>query len=929
MFDERVANACPDGILICNRHGRITEMNDAARRMFGWSGHTLIGQHVDILVPGGGRRRDGFVKRALQKAVRGPIEMNEWRRFVARRSDGRRFPISLWLVSDHAGPEPRTIAFVRDMSECAARDAEAAEAQARLEMLCRHNGLLALVAEHSAEGVMIADAEGWTLWVNSALERMTGYAAEDFMGRRLWDPLQGPETQPAAINRIESAIQNGRAIRCDMLACQRSGESSWVEIGLTPIRSGNGRPDKYLATLRDITTRKRREIRLEEAAWAAELKEGRLASAIEAASTGFIIYDSSNRLVMCNSALREQVPFLADKLVPGVKYEELVHAAVLGGHLDTEGEDPETWMRRQIERRNNETNGEAIVHFVDGRWMMHRARRTPAGEMIGVITDVTQLKQQEEQLREAKRDAERAEARLASAIEAISEGFVVYDENDRLVRANSAFMGILGNDADIKEPGLTFEEIVRTLVARGRFDTEGEDAEAWIQKQLAERKSGTMVETIVRFTDGRWMLRRDRRTPQGEMIGIRSDITAFKEHEAALKAARAEAEAANRAKSEFVANISHELRTPINGIMGFIQLMMMDELTEKQRERAEIVKSSSEHLLELVNDLLDLSRITSGTVELEPQPFEVAEIAEETIRLMKPMAEEKGLELTASVDLPPGAQIVADPARLKQILINLIGNAIKFTEKGQIALRVGKTAEGIAFTVADTGPGLRENEVAKVFDRFARVKTGGSPSEGAGLGLSITQGLVELMDGEITVQSERGIGSVFTVYLPLTVSVSMQEPHACATNIKKKDTGERSRRMYDVLVAEDHPVNQLLIRELLSSIGCRVTMADNGQKALDEVAARDFDLVIMDNQMPVMTGLEAFKRLRARRDWKQRIPVIALTASAHCDSRKDYERLGVEAFMTKPLDMNEVIGTVKRLGEVGRQLRETAHSAAE
>lgn len=135
--------------------------------------------------------------------------------------------------------------------------------------------------------------------------------------------------------------------------------------------------------------------------------------------------------------------------------------------------------------------------------------------------------------------------------------------------------------------------------------------------------------------------------------------------------------------------------------------------------------------------------------------------------------------------------------------------------------------------------------------------------------------------------------------------------------------------MYDVLVAEDHPVNQILIRELLSSIGCRVTMADNGQKALDEVSARDFDLVIMDNQMPVMTGLEAFKRLRARRDWKQRIPVIALTASAHCDSKKEYERLGVEAFMTKPLDMNAVIATVKRLGEVGRQLREAAHSAAE
>ncbi len=928
MFDERIANACPDGILIVNRQGRITGANPAARRMFGWPGDTLIGQSVEILLPGSDRRRDMFVKRALHNVLQRPVEMNNWRSFKARRSDGTRFPINLWLVGDEAGGEYRTIAFLRDMSGPAAREAAAAKALARLEMSCRHNGLLALVAEQGSDGVMISDAEGWTLWVNAALEHMTGHAAEDFMGRKLWDLLEGPDTEPNTIKRLESAIEHGRALRCDMFSYRRSGEGEWAEITLTPIGEDDGRPVKYIVTVRDISARKRRERRLEESAWSAELKEGRLASAIEAASTGFIIYDSDNRLVMCNTALRQQLPFLADKLIPGVRYEELVHAAVLGGHLDTEGEDPETWMRRQIEKRNSQTNGETIVRFIDGRWMMHRARRTPAGEMIGVITDITELKQHEERLREAKREAERAEARLASAIEAISEGFVVYDENDHLVRANSAFKTILGDDSDIIRPGVTFEEIVRALVARGYFDTEGLDAEDWIQKQLALRGSGTMVETIVRFTDGRWMLRRDRRTPQGEMIGIRSDITAFKQQEAALKEARAEAEAANRAKSEFVANISHELRTPINGIMGFAQLMLMDDLTDKQRERAEIVKSSSEHLLGLVNDLLDLSRITSGSVEMEPHPFVVEDLVDEIIRMLKPMATDKGLDLTASVNMPRGALIIADAGRIKQILLNLIANAIKFTNTGQVALHVSETAGGISFSVADTGPGMRAEQVRTVFDRFSRLETRGASSDSTGLGLAITKGLVELMDGHITVKSEVGVGSVFTVRLPIPVTLP-EEGEAAIWREKKKPLRDGSRKMYDILVAEDHPVNQLLIREILTSIGCRVTIADNGQKALEYFEAQDFDLVILDNQMPVMTGLEAIARIRARADWKRRIPIIALTASALIDAAEDYKSRGVEAFMTKPLDMNEVIATVKHLGSVGRRIREEAHSTTE
>jgi CheY-like chemotaxis protein/nitrogen-specific signal transduction histidine kinase len=423
------------------------------------------------------------------------------------------------------------------------------------------------------------------------------------------------------------------------------------------------------------------------------------------------------------------------------------------------------------------------------------------------------------------------------------------------------------------------------------------------------------------------MLRRERRTPQGEMIGIRSDVTAFKQQEAALEEARARAEAADRAKSEFVANISHELRTPINGIMGFVQLMLMDELLEKQRERAEIIRSSSEHLLQLVNDLLDLSRIASNSIELTPEAFDLAALAEETVGLLKPLADAKGLTLHADVSLPENARVEGDRARVRQILFNLIGNGINYTEAGGVTLAV-RTADSatadsaVVFEIADTGPGIPPEKLEAIFDRFTRAQSA-SISGGAGLGLAITKGLVELMKGQIEVRSAPGAGSTFTVRLPLPVSAP--DPGSGSG----PDTGgaEPSPAGYDILVAEDHPVNQRLISEMLDAMQCQVTLAETGRQALEAVETGDFDLIIMDNQMPEMTGLEAIDRIRARKDWKRRIPIIALTANAMRGAETAYAAKGVEAFLTKPFEVNEVVATIRRLGQAGRQIRVKARAA--
>lgn len=926
MLDNHIVSACPDGILTIDARGRITGVNDAARSMFGWPADTLIGQQVDVLIPRTLRRKHKRLIREYAEGTGRPEKMADWRGIEGQRRDGSRFPVKIWLMSQTTGGKHQTVAFIRDASETEKLEKGLSDDKAELARRSEQNALLALVAEHTTDSVIITDARGLVIWVNEATERLSGYCFDDFIGRRPGEVLQGVDTDREVARQLNNAFDAGRGFRCELLNYHRDGWSYWIELNLTPIRDARGRLQRFVAVERDITQKKQHERQLTEARQKAERAEGRFASAIEAISDGFAVFDENDRLVLVNSAYRNLIAPGSDIVVPGATWSEITRNAALHGYFDTGGEDVDVWVGKQLKVRQAGDYAETMVRFTDGRWMLRRECRTPQGEMVGIRSDVTKFKQQEEALREAKSKAERAESRLASAIDAMTEGFIIYDEYDRLVMANSAYKEMRAEDADIIRPGITFEELLSTAVRRGHFDTEGEDPDTWVQKQLTKRKSGTKVETMVRFTNGRWMLRRERRTPQGEMIGIRSDVTAFKRQEAALEEARERAEAADRAKSEFVANISHELRTPINGISGFNQLMLTGELSEKQRERAEIIKASADHLLQLVNDLLDLSRIASNSVELEPALLEVSELSSEVIELMTPLATQNGLTIAAQTGIPAGARIHGDRSRIKQILLNLLGNAIKFTEQGGVTLTVEETDGGIAFAVTDTGPGMPEDKLKTIFDRFAQLKHERAGIQGAGLGLAITRGLVDLMGGEIDVQSELGKGSVFTARLPLPLLPPENDPDVPEPDKKKSAAGERRPDMYDVLVAEDHPFNQVLISEILDSIGCRVTMAENGQQALDQIEANAFDLIIMDNQMPVMTGLEAIRHIRARSDWKTRIPILALTANAMRGAERDYEAHGVEQFMTKPLDVNRVIEAVKRLGGAGRKLREEACS---
>ena len=396
--------------------------------------------------------------------------------------------------------------------------------------------------------------------------------------------------------------------------------------------------------------------------------------------------------------------------------------------------------------------------------------------------------------------------------------------------------------------------------------------------------------------------------------GVGHDITERRAAAAALEVAKESAEEASRSKSDFLANMSHELRTPMTAILGFADLLKDDQLNREERERhIATIGRNGEHLLRLVNDILDLSKIEAGRLELDARPCRVRELVEEVGRLLSVRAEGKGLDLEVSVaDVVP-ACVVVDSVRLRQVLVNLVGNAIKFTECGGVrvtvtASPVDQATVDLRIAVEDSGIGINEAHLCTLFHPFKQADSSMTRRfGGTGLGLSISDRLVRLMGGTIAVESEAGCGSTFTVSLACSVPVQK------ASAPRSPDALEPHSKVLSgrVLLVEDGPDNQLLVGHFLRKAGLAFEVAENGQMACERIesakSAEPFDLVLMDMQMPVMDGYEATKALRSRGDM---LPIIALTAHAMAGDRERCLDAGCDDFLTKPIDRRLLLATL-------------------
>ena len=498
-----------------------------------------------------------------------------------------------------------------------------------------------------------------------------------------------------------------------------------------------------------------------------------------------------------------------------------------------------------------------------------------------------------------------AERRLWHSIRAIRDGFAFFDADGCMIAANDSWLEVFDGLEEVTA-GVSYVRLLQLATEEGIVDTSPLPPADWRRMMLNRWQTTDPEPTVVRLWNGAFIKLMDRRGHDGDRVCLAINITDTVRHERVLKEARRKAEAASRAKSAFLANMSHEIRTPMNGVVGMSELLSDTDLSEEQRLYVDTIRNSGEALLVIINDVLDYSKIEADKLALHPRPFDLERCIHEVMTLLQPAARDRDLSLMVDYDLFLPTAYIGDPGRIRQVLTNLLGNAVKFTLEGHVLIRVVglPDPEGgqvhLHITVEDTGIGIPRDKLDLIFGEFSQVEDSRNRNfEGSGLGLAISQRLVALMGGRIWVDSEEGTGSSFGFQITLPRALHDQP------DIEPPDlTGWPGR----VLLVDDQPVNISILEKQMEVLGAESLSCTSGPEALERVG-EGFDLVITDHDMPEMDGLDLAEAIR---DGGHTMPILMLSSSSHyADS--DPARRHLAAVLQRPTPRADLFRTLDRI----------------
>ena len=874
-----LSDATFEGIAI-SEGGRVLEVNRSFLEMYGYEASEVVGMPaVDFVTP----ESRAAVTRHITTGSSEPYEA------VSLRKDGTKFDTEIRGKSTLYEGRVVRVTAMRDITGRKRAERKLREAEHRYRALVEKVPAVVYTQEIGGSDVAV--------YMSPQIETLTGYTPDDCRNPDLRWRMVHPEDRERIRSEDARTVEPDEVFTTEYRVVHRDGHTVWVRNEAVVVEDEVSGSRYWQGFMLDITERKKAEKKLEEA-------EIRYRTLVERIPAIIYVQDSatSDVTTYISPQAEQMLGYPPERFTDDPDFwTQLVHPDDRERVLAEDEESNETGEPFRTEYRMLARDGR-VLWFSDEAVLVRDDEGSPL-YWQGIQIDITERKKSEEDLRKSE---ERYRLVARATDETIWDSDIVADEQTW----NGAVENMFGYPPEQRtttawwERRIHPEDRARVLSSINAVFEGGE--EMWSEEYRFRHADGAYSSVV----DRAYVVHDAEGTPI-RMIGSMSDITGRKRYERDLTEAREEAERANRAKSEFLANMSHEIRTPMNGIVGMTDLLLDTPLGKEQREFAETVRVSAENLMMIINDILDFSKIEAGAMRLDAIDLDLRSTVEDVTVLLGGRAQNKGLELASLVEHDVPGALRGDPGRLRQILTNLLGNAIKFTDAGEVIVRVELVEEDeesatARFEVSDTGIGISREQQARLFLAFTQADASTTRRYGGtGLGLAISKQLVNLMGGEIRVQSEPGVGSTFS----FTLTFEKQPTYIRSVDVVPEElTGRRA------LVVDDNEANRTILEKQLSSWGVKVTGVEGGPQAIEVLrsAGEPYDLAVLDMQMPGMDGLELARRIKADPALSQ-AHLVLLTSMGQRGEDEVASQSGIEAYLTKPVrqsDLYDAIVTV-------------------